>query len=105
NIPSDVLWQLEQDYQRKGAEAEQELSALKQQSKRFHEEEHQEAVRRMLYVEKEALLKSYQRGAIGKESFEHLTAELDERLAQAKAAEHAPASAPAQAATEGAVGT
>ncbi len=96
NIPADVLWQLEQDYQGKVAGAEQELSALKQQSKRFHEEEHQEAVRRMLYVEKEALLKSYQRGAIGKEAFEHLMAELDERLAQAQAAEHAPAPAPAQ---------
>ncbi|WP_239470031.1 hypothetical protein [Archangium violaceum] len=38
----------------------------------------------MLIVEKDALLKAYQRGVIGKEAFEHLGAELDERRAKVK---------------------
>ncbi|WNG32071.1 Na+/H+ antiporter [Cystobacter fuscus] len=91
DIPADVLEQLERDYQRKATEAERELSALKQQTTRFHEEEHEEAVRRMLIVEKDALLKSYQKGAIGRDVFEHLSAELDQRLAGVKDAEgHVP---------------
>ncbi|HYO53348.1 Na+/H+ antiporter [Archangium sp.] len=103
-IPADVLEQIERDYQQKVAAAEQELSALKQQSMRFHEEEHQEAVRRVLIVEKESLLKAYQKGAIGKEAYEHLIADLDERIARADAAEsHTP---PAEGASvPGAVGT
>jgi CPA1 family monovalent cation:H+ antiporter len=91
DIPADVLDPLERDYQLKAAAAEQELSALKQQTTRFHEEEHEEAVRRMLIVEKDSLFKSYQKGAIGREVFEHLSAELDERLAGVKDAEgHVP---------------
>ncbi|MCE9668010.1 Na+/H+ antiporter [Myxococcus stipitatus] len=86
-IPADVLGQLERDYQEKETATEKELAELKQQSMRFHEEEHQEAVRRVLIVEKESLLKAYQSATIGKEAFEHLTAELDERIAQADAAE------------------
>ncbi|MDC0710651.1 Na+/H+ antiporter [Stigmatella sp. ncwal1] len=87
DIPADVLTQLEKDYEQKANAAEQELSSLKQQTNRFHEEEHQEAVRRVLIIEKDSLLKAYQKGAIGKEAFEHLSTELDERLAQAKDAE------------------
>lgn len=86
-IPGDVLAQLEKDYQEKESAAEKELAALKQQSMRFHEEEHQEAIRRLLIVEKESLLKAYQSATIGKEAFERLTAELDERIAAADAAE------------------
>lgn len=90
-IPVDVLEPLERDYQQKAAAAEKELAALKQQTMRFHEEEHQEALRRMLIVEKDALQASYQKGAIGREVFEHLSTELDERLAKAKSAEaHVP---------------
>lgn len=104
-IPSDVLAQLERDYQEKESTAEKELAALKQQSMRFHEEEHQEAVRRMLIVEKESLFKAYQSATIGKEAFERLSAELDERIAQADAAEsHAPAPGTPHS-TPGAVGT
>ena len=104
-IPADVLDQLEREYHQKEAAAQQELTALKQQSMRFHEEEHQEAVRRMLIVEKESLHKAYQKAAIGKEAFEHLMADLDERIARADAAEsHAP-SAQGPSATPGAVGT
>ena len=45
----------------------------------------------MLIVEKDALLASYQKGAIGRDVFEHLCAELDERLGKAKSAEaHVP---------------
>jgi CPA1 family monovalent cation:H+ antiporter len=105
DIPADVLEGLEQDYQHKAAEAERELAALKQQSTRFQEEEYQEAVRRLLFVEKDALLKNYQRGAIGKEAFEHLSAELDERLAKAKAAEAHPPGPEAPPVSPGAVGT
>lgn len=104
-IPADVLEQLERDYQQKAAAAEQELAALKQQSMRFHEEEHQEAIRRVLIVEKESLLKAYQKAAIGKEAFEHLMADLDERIARADASEsHTP---PVEGASSvpGAVGT
>jgi CPA1 family monovalent cation:H+ antiporter len=91
DIPVDVLEPLERDYQQKAAAVEQELTALKQQTTRFHEEEHQEVVRRMLVVEKDSLLAAYQKGAIGREVFEHLCADLDERLAQAKSAEeHVP---------------
>ena len=90
-IPADVIDALERDYQTKASAVEQELTALKLQTTRFHEEEHQEAVRRMLIVEKDSLFDSYQKGAIGKEVFEHLCADLDERMARAKAAEaHVP---------------
>ncbi|WNG54574.1 Na+/H+ antiporter [Archangium gephyra] len=105
-IPADVLEQLERDYQQKAAAAEQELSALKQQSMRFHEEEHQEAVRRVLIVEKESLIKAYQKAAIGKEAFEHLMADLDERIARADAAEnHVPPEQGGAPSAPGAVGT
>lgn len=91
DIPADVIEQLERDYQAKAAEAEKELAALKQQTTRFHEEEHEEAVRRMLIVEKDSLLKSYQKGAIGREVFDQLSAQLDERLAGVKSADaHVP---------------
>jgi CPA1 family monovalent cation:H+ antiporter len=91
DIPVDVLEPLEQDYRQKAAAVEQELTSLKQETTRFHEEEHQEAIRRMLIVEKDALLASYQKGAIGRDVFEHLCAELDERLGKAKSAEaHVP---------------
>lgn len=83
-LPGEVLSRLEQQYQERVAAAEKELAALQQQTSRFHEEEHQEAVRRMLYVEKETLVRSYQRGTIGKEAYERLVAELDLRLAQAE---------------------
>lgn len=82
-LPGEVLSRLEQQYQERVAVAEKELAALQRQTSRFHEEEHQEAVRRMLYVEKESLLRSYQRGTIGKEAYEFLVAELDMRLAEA----------------------
>ncbi|NVI98021.1 Na+/H+ antiporter [Myxococcus sp. AM009] len=101
-IPGDVAARLEKDYQEKESIAEKELAALKQQSTRFHEEEHQEAIRRVLMVEKASLLKAYQSATIGKESFERLTAELDDRIAAADAAEsHVPADegAPASAAS------
>lgn len=100
-----MLTQLERDHQEKEAVAEKELAALKQQSMRFHEEEHQEAVRRMLIVEKESLLRACQSATIGKESFERLTAELDERIAQADAAESHTPSTGAPSSTVGAVGT
>ncbi|HEX8697441.1 MAG TPA: Na+/H+ antiporter [Myxococcaceae bacterium] len=87
DIPADVLESLERDYQQKAVAVEQELTALKQQSTRFHEEEHQEATRRVLIVEKDSLIAAYQKGAIGKEVFDQLCAELDDRLAQAKSAE------------------
>lgn len=87
-IPGDVVTQLEKDYQEKEVVAEKELTALKQQSMRFHEEEHQEAVRRVLIVEKAALLNAYQSATIGKEAFARLTADLDERIAAADAAEN-----------------
>jgi CPA1 family monovalent cation:H+ antiporter len=71
---------------------EQELIQLKQQSNRFQEEEQQEALRRVLIVEKDALFSAYQQGTLNKEVFEHLTTELDERIAKAKDAEaHVPA--------------
>jgi CPA1 family monovalent cation:H+ antiporter len=105
DIPADVLERLERDYQQRAAAAEQELSTLKQQSTRFHEEEHQEAVRRVLIVEKDALLKSYQKGAIGKEAFEHLMAELNQRLERADAAEAHVSSSETPPASPGAVGT
>lgn len=90
-IPVDVLEPVERDYQQKAAAVEQELAALKQQTTRFHEEEEQEVLRRMLIVEKDSLLAAYQKGAIGKEVYEQLAAELDERLASAKDAEaHVP---------------
>src|SRR6218665_3899400 len=106
DIPADVLAQLEKDYQQKATVAEQELSALKLQTNRFHEEEHQEALRRMLIVEKDSLLKSYQRGVISKEAFEHLSTELDERLAQVKDSEgHVPLAESSPALPADAVGT
>ncbi len=86
-IPVDVVAQLEQEYQQKEKVAEQELASLKQQSARFHEEEHQEAVRRVLMAEKESLLRAYQSATIGKEAFEQLTAELNERITKADEAE------------------
>ncbi|XXF80856.1 sodium:proton antiporter [Myxococcaceae bacterium GXIMD 01537] len=86
-IPMDVLEPMERDYQRKAQAVEQELTTLKQQSTRFHEEEQQEAIRRVLIVEKDALFIAYQKGTLNKEVFEHLTAELDERIAKAKDAE------------------
>lgn len=90
-IPVDVLEALERDYQQKATVVEQELTALKQQTSRFHEEEEQEVLRRMLIVEKDSLLAAYQKGAIGRDVFEQLSAELDERLTQAKGAEaHVP---------------
>lgn len=90
-IPVDVLEPLERDYLQKAQAVEQELTTLKQQSTRFHEEEQQEAIRRVLIVEKDALLNAYQQGTLNKEVFEHLTAELDERIAKAKDAEaHVP---------------
>ncbi|WP_338864892.1 Na+/H+ antiporter [Myxococcus stipitatus] len=104
-IPGDVLTQLEKDYQEKESVTEKELTELKQQSMRFHEEEHQEAVRRMLIVEKEALLKSYQSATIGKEAFERLTAELDERIAKADAAESHTSAPVVPASPAGATGT
>jgi CPA1 family monovalent cation:H+ antiporter len=90
----EVLEDLERDYQRKISAAEEELRALQQQSSRFREEEHQEAIRRMLVVEKEALIKDFQKGAIGKESFEHLVAEVDARMEKAKVEEAPPPAAP-----------
>jgi CPA1 family monovalent cation:H+ antiporter len=87
DIPAEVLVEMERDYQRKATDAQQELTALQQQTTRFLEEEHQEVVRRVLFVEKESLLKAYQKGTIGKEAFEHLMAELDERLSSALAAQ------------------
>jgi CPA1 family monovalent cation:H+ antiporter len=87
DIPAEVLVEMERDYQRKASDAQQELTALQQQTTRFLEEEHQEVARRVLFVEKEALLKAYQEGTIGKEAFEHLMAELDERLSSALAAQ------------------
>ncbi|WP_044890638.1 Na+/H+ antiporter [Myxococcus hansupus] len=87
-IPADVVTQLEKTYQEKETVAEKELADLKQQSMRFHEEEHQEAVRRVLMVEKASLLKAYQSATIGKEAFAELSAELDERIAAADAAEN-----------------
>jgi monovalent cation:H+ antiporter, CPA1 family len=106
DIPADVLAQLEADYQKKAERAEAELSALKLQTSRFHEEEHQEAVRRMLIVEKDSLLKSYQRGVISKEAFEHLSTELDARLTQVKDPEgHVPLDQSSPALPPDAVGT
>ncbi|ATB28781.1 Na+/H+ antiporter [Melittangium boletus] len=106
DIPADVLAQLEKDYQQKATAAEQDLSALKQQTNRFHEEEHQEAMRRVLIVEKDSLLKSYQRGVISKEAFEHLITELDERLAHVKDPEgHVPLEESSPALPADAVGT
>jgi CPA1 family monovalent cation:H+ antiporter len=104
-IPVDVLEGMERDYQRKAADAQRELAALKQQTTRFLEEEQQEVVRRVLFVEKDALLKAHQKGAIGKEAFEHLMAELDERLSTTLATQgHAqPSESPPT--TPGAVGT
>jgi monovalent cation:H+ antiporter, CPA1 family len=90
-IPVDVLEPMERDYQQKAQAVEQELTHLKQQSNRFHEEEQQEAIRRVLIVEKDALFSAYQKGTLNKEVFEHLTAELDERISKAKDAEaHVP---------------
>lgn len=90
-IPVDVLEPLERDYQQKAQAVTQELTGLKQQSNRFHEEEQQEAIRRVLIVEKDALFSAYQKGTLNKEVFEHLTAELDERISKAKDAEaHVP---------------
>jgi CPA1 family monovalent cation:H+ antiporter len=90
-IPVDVLEPLERDYQQKAQAVEQELTSLKQQSNRFQEEEQQEAIRRVLIVEKDALFVAYQKGMLNKDAFEHLTAELDERIARAKDAEgHVP---------------
>ena len=90
-IPVDVLEPMERDYQQKATAVEQELAALKQQSTRFHEEEHQEAARRVLIVEKDALFDAYQKGTLNKDVFEHLCAELDERIAKTKDAEaHVP---------------
>lgn len=90
-IPVDVLEPMERDYQQKATAVEQELTALKQQSTRFHEEEHQEAARRVLIVEKDALFDAYQKGTLNKDVFEHLCAELDERIAKTKDAEaHVP---------------
>jgi CPA1 family monovalent cation:H+ antiporter len=48
----------------------------------------------MLVVEKEALIKDFQKGAIGKESFEHLVAEVDARMEKAKVEEAPPPAAP-----------
>ncbi|MFP2900562.1 cation:proton antiporter [Corallococcus sp. 4LFB] len=91
-IPVEVLEPMERDYQQKAQAVELELTTLKQQSSRFHEEEQQEAIRRVLIVEKAALFSAYQQGTLNKEVFEHLTAELDERIARAKDAEaHVPA--------------
>jgi CPA1 family monovalent cation:H+ antiporter len=78
---------MERDYQQKAQAVEQEITTLKQQSNRFHEEEQQEAIRRVLIVEKEAVFNAYQQGTLNKEVYEHLTAELDERIAKAKDAE------------------
>ncbi|MCP3057574.1 Na+/H+ antiporter [Myxococcus sp. K38C18041901] len=104
-IPADVVSQVEKDYQEKERVMEAELAQLKQQSMRFHEEEHQEAIRRVLIVEKESLLKAYQSATIGKEAFARLTAELDERIAQADAAEAHTSSPAAPSTPTSAVGT
>ncbi|NMO17269.1 Na+/H+ antiporter [Pyxidicoccus fallax] len=105
-IPADVLGQLEREYQEKEAVAEKELATLKQQSTRFHEEEHQEAIRRVLIVEKESLLKAYHSATIGKEAYERLASELDERIAQADAAEsHTPSEGEALPGPLGTTGT
>ena len=85
-----MLEGLERDYQRKLTAAEEELRALQQQSSRFREEEQQEAIRRMLVVEKEALIKDFQKGALGKEAFEHLMADVDARIEKAKLEEAPP---------------
>jgi len=90
----EVLEDLERDYQRKISTAETELRALQQQSSRFREEEQQEAIRRMLVVEKEALIKDFQKGVIGKETFEHLVAEVDARMEKAKLEEAPPQATP-----------
>jgi len=105
SLPADVLERLEQDYQRKVVVAEQALGALKQQTTRFHEEEHQAAVRRALFVEKDALLRGYQKGTLGKEALEHLLAELDARLTEAKASEAPPPEDDTPRPTPGALGT
>ena len=86
----EVLDGLEKGYHDKVAAAEQELQALQQQSSRFREEEQQEAVRRVLIIEKEALIKDFQKGVLGKESFEHLMADVDARLESTKHAEAPP---------------
>ncbi len=88
----DVLDGVEKDYEARVSAAEQELRALQEQSTRFREEEQQEAIRRMLIVEKESLIKDFQKGTIGKEAFEHLMADVDARLNKARL-EEAPPSA------------
>jgi CPA1 family monovalent cation:H+ antiporter len=97
----EVLEGLERDYQQKISAAEAELRALQQQSSRFREEEQQEAVRRMLVVEKEALIKDFQKGVIGKEAFEHLVAEVDARMEKAKLEEAPPPASPPPEQTPG----
>jgi CPA1 family monovalent cation:H+ antiporter len=97
----EVLVNLEREYQRKISTAEEELRALQQQSSRFREEEQQEAIRRMLVVEKEALIKDFQKGAIGKEPFEHLMAEVDARMEKAKLEEAPPPVSPPPAEAPG----
>jgi monovalent cation:H+ antiporter, CPA1 family len=86
----EVVEELERDYQHKLSAAEEELRTLQQQSSRFREEEQQEALRRMLILEKHALLNDFQKGVIGKEAYEHLMAEVDQRLEKAKLAEMLP---------------
>lgn len=79
-IPGDVIDQLERDYQARAGEAEQEIAKLRAQTSRFQEEEHQQALRRAIIVEKDALNEALQKGAIGAEAFEHLVAEVNARL-------------------------
>jgi len=93
-VRPEVVEQLEQNYRQRVAEAEATLGTLGQQSTRLREEERQEMVRRMLVVEKDAVIKSYQKGAIGKEAYEHLMADLDVRLEKALAEEPLPPADP-----------
>jgi CPA1 family monovalent cation:H+ antiporter len=86
----EVLAGLRTEYESRAREAERGISDLHLERLQLRTEELHAARRQLLLVEKDQLLDSHQRGAIGREAYERLASNVDARLVALEEGDHDP---------------
>jgi CPA1 family monovalent cation:H+ antiporter len=78
--PGDLLDALREEYEQRASRADEGARSLHVQQQHLREEEWRRARRHLLLVEKEHVLDALQRGALRRDAFEELMADIDARL-------------------------
>jgi CPA1 family monovalent cation:H+ antiporter len=78
--PADLLAALREEYEQRATRTDEEARNLHVQKQHLREEEGRRARRHLLLVEKQHVLDALQRGALRRDAFEELMADIDARL-------------------------